>query len=129
MFNNDLPKIIRGRTAGSQNLLHLGFRYSKSGKLTQDGRQAWRCVKKDDRCPLEECTLIPAITSHPLNSHTVTVLILQTASFTKSSPTLQTWQRTHILLPTLSTVPQPEAFQKKPDQNYLVKTPSRKEPS
>ena len=51
MFNNDLPKIIRGRTAGSQNLLHLGFRYSKSGKLTQDGRQAWRCVKKDDRCP------------------------------------------------------------------------------
>lgn len=42
-------KIVRGRTTTSQNLLHNGHRYSKDRKL-QDGRQAWRCVRKDNRC-------------------------------------------------------------------------------
>ena len=31
-------------------LLHRGFRYSKDGQITRDGRQAWKCVKKNDKC-------------------------------------------------------------------------------
>ena len=50
MYDEDTVKIIRGRTPTSQNLLHGGFRYSKDGKLTTDGRQAWRCVRKKDCC-------------------------------------------------------------------------------
>ena len=50
MFDNDAVKIVRGRTATSQNLLHCGFRYSADGKLTLDGRQAWRCVKRKEKC-------------------------------------------------------------------------------
>ena len=50
MYDEDTVKIIRGRTPTSQNLLHSGFRYSKDGKLTTDGRQAWRCVRKKDSC-------------------------------------------------------------------------------
>ena len=42
-------KIVRGRTAGSQNLLHNGHRYSRAAKL-QDGRESWRCVQKKNRC-------------------------------------------------------------------------------
>ena len=33
-----------------QNLVHLGYRYSKSGKVLKDGYQAWRCVRKSIRC-------------------------------------------------------------------------------
>ena len=43
--------IIRGRTVSSKNLLHAGFSYSTDGKPLTDGRQAWRCVKRRDRCP------------------------------------------------------------------------------
>ena len=50
MFDEESVKLVRGRTASSLNLLHRGFRYSKDGKLTLDGRQAWRCVKKNDKC-------------------------------------------------------------------------------
>ena len=42
--------LIRGRTSNSTNFLHNGFRYSKDSKETQDGRQAWRCVLKNQRC-------------------------------------------------------------------------------
>ena len=58
VFNEDDVRIVRGRTHNSQNLLHRGYRYSKDGKLTvdkpdgrqADGRQAWRCVRKKDKC-------------------------------------------------------------------------------
>ena len=50
MYDEDTVKVIKGRTPTSQNLLHGGFRYSKDGKLTTDGRQAWRCVRKKDCC-------------------------------------------------------------------------------
>ena len=50
MFDETTVKLVRERTATSLNLLHRGFRYSKDGKLTLDGRQAWRCVKKNDKC-------------------------------------------------------------------------------
>ena len=45
------PIFIRGRTAGTINLVLQGFRYGKDGKPTQDGRQAWRCVLRKDKCP------------------------------------------------------------------------------
>lgn len=41
---------IRGRTKTSINITFRGFRYSKDGKTTMDGRQAWRCVRKNDKC-------------------------------------------------------------------------------
>lgn len=50
VFTEDDVQIVRGRTHNSQNLLHQGYRYSKNGKLTTDGRQAWRCVRKNDKC-------------------------------------------------------------------------------
>ena len=41
----DTLRIVRGRTATSQNVLHRGFRYSRDGKVsTKTGKQAWRCV-------------------------------------------------------------------------------------
>ena len=44
-------KIIQGRTYNSQNLLHAGYRYSKDGAPLKDGRQSWRCVKRNpERC-------------------------------------------------------------------------------
>ena len=43
-------KFIRGRTKTSINVSFRGFRHSRDGKETVDGRQAWRCVKKKDRC-------------------------------------------------------------------------------
>ena len=45
------PIFIRGRTAGTINLVLQGFRYAKDGKPTQDGRQAWRCVLRKYKCP------------------------------------------------------------------------------
>lgn len=47
---NSSVKLVRGRTANSQNLLHAGFRYSKDTNLMKDGRQSWRCVRKNDKC-------------------------------------------------------------------------------
>ena len=47
---NETVTIVRGRTPISKNLLHLGFRYSKDSKLMKDGRQAWRCIKRDQKC-------------------------------------------------------------------------------
>ena len=44
-------QIIQGRTPSSKNLLHAGFRYSKDGKPLTDGRQSWRCVKRNEKCP------------------------------------------------------------------------------
>ena len=49
--DDDEIRIIQGRTSSSLNLLHAGFRYSKNGKPLVDGRQSWRCVKRNDRCP------------------------------------------------------------------------------
>ena len=51
VFNDDDVQIVRGRTKDSKNLLHRGFRYSRDGKMTMDGRQAWRCVQKNNKCP------------------------------------------------------------------------------
>ena len=42
--------IIRGRTANSKNIHHIGFRYSKVGLLRKDDSQAWRSVKKNNAC-------------------------------------------------------------------------------
>jgi len=50
VYDEDEVKIVRGRTANSQNALHRGYRYCKAGKSTVTGRQAWRCVKKNDKC-------------------------------------------------------------------------------
>ena len=49
--DDDEIRFIQGRTFSSLNLLHAGFRYSKAGKPLVDGRQSWRCVKRNDRCP------------------------------------------------------------------------------
>jgi hypothetical protein len=49
LFDEDIVKFLRGRTATNLNLLHGGFRYSKDGKLTLDGRQAWKCVQKNNK--------------------------------------------------------------------------------
>ena len=43
-------KIIQGRTQNSKVLLHAGFRYSRDGKPLVDGRQSWRCIKRN-KCP------------------------------------------------------------------------------
>ncbi len=48
--SDDVVKIVTGRTVKSQNLLYHGFRYSKDGKLTTTGLQAWRCVLKNEKC-------------------------------------------------------------------------------
>ena len=41
----DTLRIVRGRTATSQNALLDGFRYSKDSKpSTVTGKQAWRCI-------------------------------------------------------------------------------------
>ena len=43
-------KIIQGSTQNSKVLLHAGFRYSRDGKPLVDGRQSWRCIKRN-KCP------------------------------------------------------------------------------
>ena len=43
-------KIIQGRTQNSKVLLRAGFRYSRDGKPLVDGRQSWRCIKRN-KCP------------------------------------------------------------------------------
>ena len=40
-------RIIEGRTHNSKNLINAGYRYSKDGKVLTDGRQSWRCVKRN----------------------------------------------------------------------------------
>ena len=51
VYDDDTVQLVRGRTANSLNALHRGYRYSKDGKPTLCGKQAWRCHRKNDKCP------------------------------------------------------------------------------
>jgi hypothetical protein len=55
--SNDKPSFIRGSRANTISLVYEGFRYTRDGKPTVDGRQAWRCVRKTDKCPGRVYTL------------------------------------------------------------------------
>ena len=54
---NDKPSFIRGSRANTLSLVYEGFRYTKDGKTAVNGRQAWRCVRKNDKYPDRVYTL------------------------------------------------------------------------
>ena len=57
LFTAAKPHFIRGSRANTISLVLLGFRFTRDGKPTVDGRQAWRCVHKKDKCPGRVYTL------------------------------------------------------------------------